>query len=193
MTIFFTADQHFWHTNIIKLTERPFSSVEEMNEALIARHNEVVGPDDDVIHLGDFCWKHSALDEVRGRLNGHKHYLVPGNHDGCHPMHHKSESAVRKYARAGFLLLPPEVTDRAIGLLCHFPYSGDPWGNDRYLQYRPKDEGRWLLHGHVHNLWRVKGRQINVGVDAWDYKPVALSELERIVHEEAPSAQASVC
>lgn len=57
MNIFFTSDTHFGHNNIIKLSNRPFSSVEEMNEGLIERWNDVVGAEDIVYHLGDFSLK----------------------------------------------------------------------------------------------------------------------------------------
>lgn len=79
--VFFTSDTHFKHANIIKFCERPFGSIEEMNEALIANWNRVVGKDDFVFHLGDFCFGGSeAWNSILDRLNG-KIYLVLGNHD----------------------------------------------------------------------------------------------------------------
>ena len=54
-SVYFTADQHFSHAGIIGLCKRPFRSIEEMDEAMIANWNTVVGPDDDVWHLGDFA------------------------------------------------------------------------------------------------------------------------------------------
>lgn len=54
----------------------------------------------------------------------------------------------------------------------HFPYAGDSGGQDRFLDWRPEDNGRVLLHGHVHSSWRANGRMINVGVDVWDYAPI---------------------
>jgi len=52
---FFTADEHYWHKNIIEYFNRPFHSVEEMNEALITKHNEVVSERDSVVHVRDFA------------------------------------------------------------------------------------------------------------------------------------------
>ena len=49
-------------------------------------------------------------------------------------------------------------------LVCHFPYADD--GDDRYPEYRPKDEGLPLLHGHVHSRWQQRGNMLNVSMDA---------------------------
>ena len=79
--IFITSDNHFNHKNIIKYCDRPFDSVEEMNEAMIERWNETVSKDDVVLHLGDFCkgnvW---MIKQIRERLNG-TIILIIGNHD----------------------------------------------------------------------------------------------------------------
>ena len=79
--IYFTADTHFNHINIIKFCDRPYELIDEMNEALIENWNSVVGKDDEIYHLGDFGWGDNVdnLDILR-RLNGTK-YLVKGNHD----------------------------------------------------------------------------------------------------------------
>ena len=79
--IFFTADTHWGHRNIIKYCQRPFADVDEMNETLITNWNNSVGKDDIVFHLGDFAMGGSAdwsrlLDRLNGRI-----YLILGNHD----------------------------------------------------------------------------------------------------------------
>lgn len=78
---FFTSDTHFNHANIIRFCNCPFKDVEQMNETLIANWNRVVGMDDTVFHLGDFCLGGAAeWTKVLDRLNG-KIYLIMGNHD----------------------------------------------------------------------------------------------------------------
>ena len=58
--------------------------------------------------------------------------------------------------------------------LNHFPYElGIPGQPAKFAQWRHKDVGGWLLCGHIHEKWRQSGRQINVGVDAWDFAPVS--------------------
>lgn len=111
-------------------------------------------------------------------LNG-RHRLVVGNHDTCHPCHKKSEAAKRRYLAYGFVSVQT-VVHMGPWLLCHLPYAGSPEHKPRYPEWRPKDEGRWLLHGHLHEQWQIRGRMINVGVDKWDYAPVHMSTLDRI-------------
>ena len=78
---FFTSDTHFNHANIIKFCNRPFKDVEQMNEVIIANWNSVIGKDDTVFHLGDFCLGGAAeWTKILDRLNG-KIYLIMGNHD----------------------------------------------------------------------------------------------------------------
>ena len=54
--IFFTSDTHFWHVNIIKYCNRPFETIEEMNETIIEKWNSKISKDDIVFNLGDFAF-----------------------------------------------------------------------------------------------------------------------------------------
>ncbi len=67
-------------------------------------------------------------------------------------------------------------------LLHHFPYRNETDSSQKYFGSRPVDKGRWLVHGHVHNRWKVLNKQINVSVEAWDFKPASLAEIEAIIH-----------
>jgi calcineurin-like phosphoesterase family protein len=67
-------------------------------------------------------------------------------------------------------------------LLSHFPYKGDHHAQDRHRQWRLRDEGDWLIHGHVHDQWWVEGRQVNVGVDQLKY-PIEATTLAALLDE----------
>lgn len=54
MEIYFTSDLHLGHDNIIRFCNRPFSSVEEMNDRIIQNYNSIVHKNDLVYILGDF-------------------------------------------------------------------------------------------------------------------------------------------
>ena len=80
-TFFFTADEHYDHTNIIKYCERPFASVEDMDAEILKRHNELVGSQDVVIHAGDFTL---AKKPIAGNYIQHlkgTHIFLKGRHD----------------------------------------------------------------------------------------------------------------
>ena len=78
MTIWFFSDPHFGHANIIEHCQRPFASVEEMNEKLIKNYQELVMPGDDVYFLGDVALH--GHEKILKRLPGNKHLII-GNHD----------------------------------------------------------------------------------------------------------------
>lgn len=195
----FSSDTHFGHANISKFAGRPFISdewvdgvltpvadVHHMNVAICDAINERVGPDDELWLLGDVCMGNvdSTL-RIRECLVAGRVLLVPGNHDKCHPMGKKADYWVRRYADAGFEVLDPIVeltlTDGTDVQVSHFPYAGDSYDRrrhgrhadgDRFAHWRPVDDGRWLLAGHVHEKWRQQGRVVNVGVDAWGGVPI---------------------
>lgn len=166
MTTWFTSDEHYDHRNIIRFCDRPFGAVLEMQREMIARHNAVVGPDDEVWHLGDFSLNEKTVPQILCQLRG-KHHLISGNHDKCHPCHKKTETAKRRYLLFGFASVRHEV-HMGPWLLNHLPYTGDSANEPRYPEWRPKDEGKWLLHGHIHEIRKVGERMINVGVDQWN-------------------------
>jgi calcineurin-like phosphoesterase family protein len=202
---FFTADHHFGHANILKYTERPWDTLEEMHEELIGRWNNVVGLEDTVVILGDFSYKgHDALDDVVPRLNGRK-ILVCGNHDlpwignvKTDPIYgnwvqssvEKVQRDLLRYMDLGIDVMsqgaPIDVlfNDLLAGEVHahHFPYEVDDRHGSRFARFQMEDDGGWLLHGHVHEAWKVRGRQINVGVDVHpNYAPFSEDEILAII------------
>ena len=131
--IFVTSDTHFFHANIIKYCNRPWSSAEEMNEGMIANWNNVVGSDDIVIHLGDFCFGgRQKVESVFNRLNGNID-LVLGNHD---------KLKISDYYAIGF----HRVYDRPVVYENFFVMSHSP------LQWIKEGDVYYNVFGHVHDM-----------------------------------------
>ena len=175
---FFTADLHLGHANIIGFCDRPFASVEAMDAALLAGWTDTVGDDDEIWVLGDLAMGRIAetLPPVAA-LPGRKH-LVPGNHDRCWRGNRRVRPQDEQmYVDVGFEIHPGSVEfqlEEHSVVASHFPIAGDSRAEDRFVDHRPDaPAGGWLLHGHVHEKWQINGRQINVGVDVWGFRPVS--------------------
>lgn len=203
---FWTSDMHFGHRNIIEYCPSRQTlpgvvpavgdySVQAMNEALIYRWNETVGFADQVMILGDAVMgKRSETLPLLDRLNGDK-YLFVGNHDKpFEKTGAKYAAEVALFNEVGVKVISsedmapmsvwipdPSGLNPSLVYVAHFPYEGDSHDEDRYEKHRPVDGGYPLLHGHVHDAWKVNGRMINVGVDVWDYRPVAETAIAEIV------------
>ena len=151
-----TSDTHFFHANIIKYCNRPFVDIDEMNAELVKRWNSVVGENDVVHHLGDFCFgKKENILEILPKLNG-KIDIVLGNHD-----HHK----IVFYYEAGF----HRVYDKPVVLRNFFILSHAP------LEWVANDGPYANIFGHVHDSAMYKTvtpRSFCACVERWDYKPV---------------------
>lgn len=189
-TVWFTADLHLGHQNIVRYCDRPYRSVEQMNTDLVTRWNDRVAPGDTVWVLGDVAMGQIAANlPLARRLHGTKH-LIAGNHDRCWAGHGaKAARSVPMYRDAGFATVRTSAEVELAGrrtLMNHFPYEGDSHDEDRFVAWRPTDEGEWLLHGHVHTTWRQNGRMINVGVDVWDLAPVPADTIAELIEAVAP-------
>lgn len=187
--IWFTSDNHFFHKNVIRLCNRPFENLHVMHEHMIEEWNKRVKGNEKVYVLGDFAFSGWTLTKkILDRLNGHK-ILILGNHD----------LAAHKMLAAGFQEVHEnifiEIGAQKKVFLSHFPFhpmvtyqktnedkvrTTYPYDkvDTRYMHKRIVDDGQmWLLHGHVHGAWKQNGRQINLGVDVWDFKPVPHEKL----------------
>lgn len=174
--IWFTADTHFNHRNIIKYCERPYADVEEMNDALVNNFNEMIKPGDVLYHLGDVAMGPKGAGPI-SHINGVKH-LISGNHESYWPQNKPSQ--MLRYLDLGFQTISSFLTMKIEGRivhLSHFPYMEDERHEHKYANYHPDDDGELLVHGHVHTLWKERERQLNVGVDVWDMKPVHIDEI----------------
>ena len=164
-----TADTHFGEAEAITMFGRPFTDVAAMDEALIEAINASVGRRDELLHLGDFCGPHAEgrkaqvahAQAMRARIRCRTVRLVRGNHD---PASRRFERLFERVDdlrswRAG----PDELRVNA----CHWPLR----------LWRGQFKGALLLHGHAHGGLAAAGRSIDVGVDAWQWKPVPFDAL----------------
>ena len=164
MTTWFTSDTHFGHANIIKYSNRPFASVDEMDRALIANWNAKVGQYDVVRFLGDFCF--SDLEKGQhyfNQLNGVKHLIV-GNHDKT-AVQIKGWKSINHFEEI-------KVEGQSI-TLCH--YAMRVWNKSHH--------GAWHLYGHSHGSLPddPNSRSFDVGVDCHDYQLINMDDISRIM------------
>ncbi len=166
--IWYIADPHFGHENIIRLCSRPFASVREMNESLVSAWNGRVGGSDTVWILGDLFYRCDNPEAILWRLKGKKR-LILGNHDSSWT------DLVDLSLFFESVDTLAEVSDGERGLtLCHYPLL--TW---RY------ESRTWMIHGHIHNdtnadfwpLIRARERVLNAAVEINGYRPVTFEEL----------------
>lgn len=168
MAVFFTADLHFGHANIIALCRRPFPDVEAMDQALVAEWNAVVTPKDEVWVLGDVVFpKMKEPDRYLGRLNGRKR-LVVGNHD------HRATRHSRCWDQVTDLTMET-IAGRRFAL-CHYPLLEHPGAFQKVIH----------LHGHTHGRLPNDAQRLDVGVDAVPgWAPVPVERVLELVAAEA--------
>lgn len=197
MSLFLTADPHFMH-RFLAQDIRGFESIEAHDATLVENYNSMIRPDDTVLCLGDFSLKKPGIFEpILSLLNGTWH-LVSGNHDACWPGNRDANKWVKPYIDAGFASVQPFMRvkwDKRYYMLSHFPYDGDHTAEDRCDQYRLRDEGMPLIHGHTHDTYKLSlsdmgTLQFHVGLDAWNLHPVLLDDflnLSARMHDEYKS------
>ncbi len=131
-----------------------------MDAAMAARWNAAVRPVDTVWHLGDVARSRdpAAVAALLAGLNGTKH-LVAGNNDGPATLAAPGWASVSSYVEI-------DVDGHAL-VLCHYPFR--TWNGS--------GRGAVDLHGHSHGRLSRMTRQVDVGVDVWDFTPVTLATL----------------
>ena len=171
--IYFIADLHFDHKNVIKYENRPFSDVNVMDIGLISNWNKVVTDSDTVYVLGDLTLSHN-FENCKSYLSvlcGHK-ILVRGNHDSL---------THEKYLAAGFeRICPLEVVENAIDghrlILSHYPPHPEEMQGYNYY-----------LYGHVHGKWcpaEDKENALCVSCERINYTPISLDEVGEMLRQK---------
>lgn len=168
MKIYFTSDWHLNHFNIIKYTNRPFKTLEEMNSTIIKNFNEKVKKDDLVFFVGDFIFRSGSKrgegelgkpDNFLVQLNCKNIVFIEGNHDGNNSLKTPIQKLIIKHGGKRICLV-------------HNPHFAD-------TNYD------FNIVGHVHDKWkfqRIKKEEsftdcCNVSIEQWNYKPVDINEI----------------
>lgn len=192
--VWFTSDLHIGHEAVA--TSRSCYGSPDLHDRILAENWDLaVKPDDQVWILGDIsaggkAAQANALTWLIQRP-GIKH-LVTGNHDGCHPMYRNAAKYQAWYLSCGIASVQPFARRRINGqsvLMSHYPYEGDHTSQDRHTQWRLRDEGLPILHGHTHSHEKRSysgpgwsgSVQIHVGVDAWGFRPASLEQVAELL------------
>lgn len=167
MTIWFTADSHFSHGNIINYCGRPFETKQEHDETLIKNWNSVVKPGDTVYHLGDFGFgDEEYLAKIGSRLRG-KIGLILGNHD---------KRVHKEPLRSRFMFVKDVHMISSHGMrifLSHYAHR----------TWFMSNQGSIMLHGHSHGNMEPYGLSCDVGVDCWNFTPVNILTIKELMEK----------
>jgi calcineurin-like phosphoesterase family protein len=168
MTDFFTSDLHLGHKHVIEYCNRPFSSVEEMDEVIINNWNSVISKCDRVFILGDLLFDYGggSYEKIIKRLQGRK-YLVEGNHDKF------KKEEMGKLFPEGFGKMKVYKNKGIHITLCH--YAMRVWPLSHY--------NTWHLFGHSHGFLEPEGKSWDIGVDNNKFMPLNLDEVVGIMEK----------
>lgn len=170
--VWFTADFHLGHFNIIRYCKRPFAGTQEMDAALIERVNSCVKPNDVLYFLGDFCLgNEEKVAAYRQRIACKTIHFIEGNHD-------KTTRKLQHLFASWNVLSEIHVATQRI-VLCH--YAMRVWPHHA--------QGSWHLYGHSHGNLPDDGQSVSldVGVDTHDFRPWHFDELQTVMQMRAAS------
>ena len=207
MKIFFTADKHLDHSNIILYCNRPFTKMrhiqlgnlylgdinpltggwlcesikesrgQEMNLALVKNHNRKVGEHDLVYDLGDFCFKGVGNALYWEQQLNGTIVHIRGNHDKNNGVKTYITHAIMEFGGLIFYVTHKPPEERQVDT----------------MESHILATCDYILCGHVHDLWkhkfievwnsgcRVEKLAINVGVDVWGFEPIDIHSILKYI------------
>ena len=182
-TTWFTSDLHLGHRFLAEL--RGFATTDDHDEVILDNLTAAVRPGDTLWVLGDLSSGRSEAEEraltlIDEHLPGIVKHLIPGNHDSCHPLFRNAYKRQRRFLEVfdSVQAFQKMRWDGEDVYLSHFPRPGqDHVGMpSRYDDLRLTVP--YLIHGHLHSRFSITGHgQVDVGVEAWDLRPVPLEIL----------------
>jgi calcineurin-like phosphoesterase family protein len=197
MKKFFTSDTHLGHANIIKYANRPYyqpsdfdangewknfsikqQRAREMDADLVKRWNSVVTNEDDVYHLGDFCFGDTgdAIGYIN-QLNFNKFYFIWGNHDSA------MENLWKEYNKGGVANLQGRII--FLGNMKEIKVENQPIVLNHYAMrvWNRSHHGAWHLYGHSHGSLPddPTSRSFDCGVDCHDLTPISFEQVSKLM------------
>jgi len=182
--IYFSADQHFGHYNIIKHCNRPFLNAHIMDQIMFDNINAVVGRDDTLYILGDFCFKGKKPLDYRLRIHCRNIHLILGNHDKRTDFY-PDEQTVDMQGFSSVQEVKEVIYCNQRIYLSHYPHRSWPASH----------KGSYMLYGHVHSQLNNEDVASNrytldVGVDnTVNYnkpfgQPWSFTELQKLFNQK---------
>ena len=169
--IYFTADLHFGHKNILTLAHRKFDSIEEHDNFVTKCINEVVSSADHLYILGDlgFHKDYIGLATQISKINTRNIHVIKGNHDNAQNL--------KRLCIDGMIVEVKEMKTVQKGrehvFCCHYPLREWPGF------YR----GHYHAYGHVHNTIGSFERSMDVGIDSIGFHPIEFDALVSRIDE----------
>jgi len=187
--VYFTSDTHFRHNQSFIYESRGYKDRYEHDDALIAKINEVVRPEDTLIHLGDFCLNITPpeFNEILARINCQNIAYIWGNHNSCIRKHYE-DAVATEYGK------DIEVYPYAVGKITYLGYYGEVIVNGQMIVihhyphqiWNQMQKGAWQLSGHSHytnpttQLDSTDNKILDVGWDGHG-KPLSFPEIQKIM------------
>lgn len=159
---YFSSDWHLGHFRSIEFSDRPFKTVEEMDETIIENMISPLKKGDELYFLGDMAFDIETAAKFFTRLKkGIKLFWILGNHERTakHFQHYCIQQSLMKEIRI----------QKNSTTLCHYPMI--TWNKSHY--------NAWQLYGHhhakSHGFEKVpelaSGKQLNVNCEFHNYTP----------------------
>jgi calcineurin-like phosphoesterase family protein len=176
--IYFTADLHLGHANVISHCSRNFADVTDMDAVILNGINKTVGRADTLWILGDFAFRGHPPGYYRDQINCVNVRLLLGNHDRR-----------SKCENADFAFIS-DVAEISVGKqriwLSHYAHRAWPASH----------RGSWHLYGHSHGALDAEDRAskinaLDVGVDNFyangpaPWTPWSIDDVMRVLPRNA--------
>ena len=169
--IYFTADLHFGHKNILTLANRRFKSIEDHDNFVIENINNTVSPADHLYILGDLGFHKDFMGLLTqiSKINCKNIHIIKGNHDNIANLVRLKRDKIIADVKE----MKTVKKDRRSIFCCHYPMREWPGF------YR----GHYHAYGHVHATLKPFERSMDVGIDSIGYKPIEFDDLIQRIDE----------